>query len=74
MSQPVETPKITKEELSKHRTPNNCWIKIGDSVYNLSNIRPPLPHIRMFAGRELPAPFVRMLGDISSYKVGDYVE
>lgn len=52
---------VTKEELAKHKTADDCWIEIGGNVYNVTDFLADHPGgkkaILMYAGKGATAEF-----------------
>ena len=53
---------LSYEEVAKHATPEDCWVIVGDGVYDLSSFAPEHPGgaalVHKYAGRDATAEFL----------------
>ena len=71
---PVErTRRVTREEVARHNTPDDCWIIISGKVYDITDWAPHHPGgagiARMYAGKDGTAEF----GDYHSVKAVEHM-
>jgi cytochrome b involved in lipid metabolism len=74
---------VTREEVARHNTKDDCWVIIAGRVYDITEWAPHHPGgagiARMYAGKEATAEFgdyhsAEAVAHMAHFRVGDLVE
>src|SRR4051794_14089996 len=74
---------VTREEVARHNTRDDCWVIIAGKVYDITEWAPHHPGgagiARMYAGKEATAEFgdyhsAQAVAHMAHFRIGDLVE